>query len=349
MGEMFPKKKEIDPYKAEWIRNISDSINDKSTHRELVRDLQDLSKGVRQDFAPEGFLNLIFSDDGDYKNMNFNAFFRDDLIRQAKEKYIDIFRQLQDETDKENGGDAGKVQELRDTLNAQVAIIQNLQEEKDIYEQIVALATKINVQIQGKTANQIWTENFFGTKTDGNGFAVDGEKMGKTLKNAAKVWQDYGKSVQTVLSAIGSAWQDNINAQVQAGRMTEEEAKKQFNLIKAMQYSMAVINSAASIISVWADPEMGVYAKIATTVALAAENAANLITIASTQFGDMGASVNAGSTINPAVINDTNPLQYTRNVTTAEEQERMNNIWVSVKDIDEAQDRRKAKVAESRF
>lgn len=346
MSEMFPKKKEIGRAKYKWLDMVKKELNDKTTNKELEDILIKLSSHVREEFAPEGYLN-VFEQNGVFDGVGVNFEFRDQMIKDAKKKYIDIFKQLQEVLDK--GGDEGTEQKLRDTLNAQVAIIQNLQEEKDLYEEIVKLANGISTTMLKKSANQIWTENFFGTKTDENGFAIDGEKMGKTLKNAAKVWQDYGKSVQTVLSAIGSAWQDNINAQVEAGRMTEEEAKKQFNLIKAMQYSMAVINSAASIISVWADPEMGVYAKIATTVALAAENAANLITIATTQFGDMGASTSAGATINPAVINDTNPVQYTRNYTTAEEQEQMNNIWVSVRDIDEAQDRRKAKVAESRF
>ena len=98
---------------------------------------------------------------------------------------------------------------------------------------------------------------------------------------------------------------------------------------------------------------MGVYQKIATTVAVAAQNAANLITIASTSFGDMGAAASAGAAANyvPAVINDTSPLNYTRNFTTAEEKDEINNqqIWVSVEEIANAENKRKVKVAESRF
>ena len=53
----------------------------------------------------------------------------------------------------------------------------------------------------------------------------------------------------------------------------------------------------------------------------------------------------------PAVINDTNPLNYTRNFTTAEEKDEINNqnIWVSVEEISNAENKRKVKVAESRF
>ena len=172
------------------------------------------------------------------------------------------------------------------------------------------------------------------------------------MRNTAKVWQDYGDAVTTVLDTIGDAWQKNLERQVKAGRMTEDEAKKQFKMIQAMQYSLSVVNAAASLINIWASPEMGVYQKIATTVAVAAQNAANLITIASTQFGDMSGSVDDGTTnFTPAVINDTNPLNYTRNFTTAEERDEINNqqIWVSVEEIANAENKRKVKVAESRF
>lgn len=347
LSEFFPKKKEIDPYRMQWVDNVAASINDKSTYDDIRKALKELSKGVAQDFSPEGFLNIL--PEG---SISFSSFFRDDQIKALKQEYISIFNELQEKMADENT-DQSVITGLRDRLNAQVSIIQNLQQERDIYEEIVALAVKLNSQAAAKSANEIWTERFFGTKTDKNGFATDGEKLGKALRNATKVWQDYGDAVSTVLETIGDAWQKNLERQVKAGKMTEDEAKKQFKMIQAMQYSLSVINAAASIVSIWSDPEMGVYQKIATTVAVAAQNAAELVAIATTQFGDMSASASAGAAANytPAVINDTNPLNYTRNFTTAEERDEINNqnIWVSVGEIADAERKRKVKVAESRF
>ena len=347
LSDFFPKKKEIDPYRMQWVNNVAASINDKSTYDDIRRALKELSKGVGQDFSPEGFLNIL--PEG---SISFSSFFREDEIKAAKEKYIRIFNELQEKMADENT-DQSVITALRDRLNAQVSIIQNLQQERDIYDEIVALAVKLNSQAEAKTPNEIWTERFFGTKTDKNGFATDGEKLGKALRNSAKVWQDYGDAVSTVLETIGDAWQKNLERQVKAGKMTEGEAKKQFKMIQAMQYSLSVVNAAASIVSIWASPEMGVYQKIATTVAVAAQNAAELVTIASTQFGDMSSSSSAAAAANytPAVINDTNPLNYTRNFTTAEERDEINNqnIWVSVGEIEDAEKKRKVKVAESRF
>lgn len=346
-SDFFPKKKEIDPYRMQWVDTVAASINDKSTYDDIRRALKELSKGIAQDFSPEGFLNII--PEG---SISFSSFFREDEIKAAKDEYIRIFNELQEKMTDENT-DQSVITALRDRLNAQVSIIQNLQQERDIYDEIVALAVKLNSQAEAKSANEIWTERFFGTKTDKNGFATDGEKLGKALRNSAKVWQDYGDAVSTVLETIGDAWQKNLERQVKAGKMTEDEAKKQFKMIQAMQYSLSVINAAASIVSIWSDPEMGVYQKIATTVAVAAQNAAELVAIATTQFGDMSSSASAGAAANytPAVINDTNPLNYTRNFTTAEERDEINrqNVWVSVDDINTAQNKVKAKVAESRF
>ena len=350
MSDFFPKKKEIDPYKKEWIDNVVESINDRSTYDDLRVALVELSKGVYQDFGPEGFLKIL--PEG---TISFSSFFREDEINAAKEEYIRIFNELQEKMADENT-DQSIITALRDRLNAQVSIIQNLQEERDIYDEIVSLAVKLNNQAEAKSSNEVWTERFFGTKTDANGFATDGEKLGKALRNTAKVYQDFGDAVTTVLDTIGDAWQKNLERQVKAGRMTEDEAKKQFKMIQAMQYSLSVVNAAASLINIWASPEMGVYQKIATTVAVAAQNAANLITIASTNFGDMSGSVDAGTTnFTPAVINDTNPVSYTRNLTSADDVDSIADrlgaikVYVTEKDITDAQNKVRTKVSESRF
>lgn len=351
LSDFFPKKKEIDPYRMQWVDNVAASINDKSTYDDIRKALKELSRGVAQDFSPEGFLNIL--PEG---SISFSSFFRDDQIKALKQEYISIFNELQEKMADENT-DQSVITGLRDRLNAQVSIIQNLQQERDIYEEIVALAVKLNSQAAAKSANEIWTERFFGTKTDKNGFATDGEKLGKALRNSAKIYQDFGDAVTTVLDTIGDAWQKNIERQVKAGKMTEDEAKKQFKLIQGMQYSLSVVNAAASLIDIWSSPEMGIYQKIATTVSVAAQNAANLITIATTTFGDMSSSASAAAAANytPAVINDTNPVSYTRNLTSADDVDSIADrlgaikVYVTEKDITNAQNKVKTKVSESRF
>ena len=81
-----------------------------------------------------------------------------------------------------------------------------------------------------------------------------------------------------------------------------------------------------------------------------------MITIASTNFGEIGGSVDAGTTnFTPAVINDTSPVSYTRNLTSAEDVDSIADrlgaikVYVTEKDITDAQNKVRTKVSESRF
>ena len=71
---------------------------------------------------------------------------------------------------------------------------------------------------------------------------------------------------------------------------------------------------------------------------------------------DMSGSVDAGTTnFTPAVINDTNPISYTRNLTSAEDADSIADrlgaikVYVTEKDITDAQNKVRTKVSESRF
>ena len=327
----FPTKKELDDKVTETVQGFIDSFNNATTQL----DVETMKMNVQS-------ILLGLSNYGDIPFTPDESF--DAYINEAKTK---LFAYMEEVAAKGNPITEADQQRISDLTTE----IQLLLAQKDLYDKLTASLNILNKKSESISKNADILK-FFGTKTDSNGFATDGEKLGKALRNVTKVWEDYGSAVSTVLDTIGDAWQKNLERQVKAGRMTEDEAKKQFKMIQAMQYSLSVVNAAASTVAIWADPSMGVYQKIATTISVAAQNAAELITIATTQFGDMSGSVDAGgSNLMPAVINDTNPVSYTRNLTTAEERDEINNqqIWVSVSEISEAENKRKVKVAESRF
>lgn len=359
MKESWPTQMEIDKEAQAYIEMVTKGLSKESTNKDLRNALftlhNNFSDTIYDSLAKLGvqYSGTIFSSGTDDGKMVFGT---DDItiaidklkdkLKELKENYLSLVQGVAEK------GNPIKTEDLLTVRDATLQI-ESAQKLLMLMQNLKTKVGEITGYMEGKSLNQVFTESFFGTKTDANGFATDGEKLGKALRNTAKVWEDYGNAVTTVLDTIGDAWQKNLERQVKAGRMTEDEAKKQFKMIQAMQYSLSVVNAAASIVSIWSDPEMGVYQKIATTISVAAQNAANLITIATTQFGSMSGSVDAGAAANyiPAVINDTNPLNYTRNFTTAEERDEINNqnIWVSVDDINTAQSKVKAKVAESRF
>lgn len=359
MKESWPTQMEIDKEAQAYIEMVTKGLSKESTNKDLRNALftlhNNFSDTIYDSLAKLGvqYSGTIFSSGTDDGKMVFGT---DDItiaidklkdkLKELKENYLSLVQGVAEK------GNPIKTEDLLTVRDATLQI-ESAQKLLMLMQNLKTKVGEITGYMEGKSLNQVFTESFFGTKTDANGFATDGEKLGKALRNTAKVWEDYGNAVTTVLDTIGDAWQKNLERQVKSGRMTEDEAKKQFKMIKAMQYSLSVVNAAASIVSIWSDPEMGVYQKIATTISVAAQNAAELVTIATTQFGDMSSSASAAAAANyiPAVINDTNPLNYTRNFTTAEERDEINNqnIWVSVDDINTAQSKVKAKVAESRF
>ena len=360
--QAWPTQAEVDKEVVAYFNKITGGIDSSTTNtalKETAQLIQEKTADALKDAGQKTNLNLLeilgFKQDEDGRILFPKEPKQDeetlDLLKGKLKALKDEYFALAQEV--ASGKSPIPTEKLLGVADKAEAI-EELQKIIALFEEIRIRYNAISDLSAAKSGNQLWTERFFGTKTDKNGFATDGEKLGKALRNATKVWQDYGDAVSTVLETIGDAWQKNLERQVKAGKMTEGEAKKQFKMIQAMQYSLSVINAAASIVSIWSDPEMGVYQKIATTVAVAAQNAAELVAIATTQFGDMSssaASAGAAANYTPAVINDTNPLNYTRNFTTAEERDEINNqnIWVSVDDINTAQNKVKAKVAESRF
>ena len=359
--EAWPTQAEVDKEVVAYFNKITGGIDSSTTNtalKEIAQLIQEKTTDALKDAGQKTNLNLLdilgFKQDEDGRILFPKEPKQDeetlDLLKGKLKALKDEYFALAQEV--ASGKSPIPTEKLLGVADKAQAI-EELQKIIALFEEIRTRYNAISDLSAAKSGNQLFTERFFGTKTDANGFATDGEKLGKALRNTAKVWQDYGDAVSTVLDTIGDAWQKNLERQVKSGKMTEDEAKKQFKMIKAMQYSLSVVNAAASIVSIWSDPEMGVYQKIATTVAVAAQNAAELITIASTNFGDMSNSASAGAAANyiPAVINDTNPLNYTRNFTTAEERDEINNqqIWVSVEEIADAENKRKVKVAESRF
>ena len=359
--EAWPTQAEVDKEVVAYFNKITGGIDSSTTNtalKEIAQLIQEKTADALKDAGQKTNLNLLdilgFKQDEDGRILFPKEPKQDEetldllkgKLKALKEEYFALVQEVA------SGKSPIPTEKLLGVADKAQAI-EELQKIIALFEEIRIRYNAISDLSAAKSGNQLFTERFFGTKTDANGFATDGEKLGKVLRNTAKIWSDYGDAVTTVLDTIGDAWQKNLERQVKSGKLTEDEAKKQFKLIQAMQYSLSVVNAAASIVSIWSDPEMGVYQKIATTVAVAAQNAAELVTIATTQFGNMSNSASAGAAANyiPAVINDTNPLNYTRNFTTAEERDEINrqNVWISVDDINTAQNKVKAKVAESRF
>ena len=104
----------------------------------------------------------------------------------------------------------------------------------------------------------------------------------------------YVESTAGALDAVASLWDESLKARykrmVEVDKMSEEEAQAQaergFKWVKAMQYGVAVVDTAAAVTQALADPTIpSYYVKIANAAAALATGTAQIISIANTEFG----------------------------------------------------------------
>ena len=126
--------------------------------------------------------------------------------------------------------------------------------------------------------------------------------------------------VNTTTDAIGSIlnlWETAIKKryydQVKYGKMTEEEAeeqaKEEFEVVKAVQLGLAVVNTAAAIMSALATSGNW-YAGVANAIVAAAEGAAQIMTISMQEFGKPSVTPSVSNSSTPTYTNEPEPIYY---------------------------------------
>lgn len=189
-------------------------------------------------------------------------------------------------------------------------------------------------------------------------YAIDEEMTEKRKQVYADFYSQLGKYINTygvstgkVLGSVADFWEAELQAKVKNGKKTEEEAKRSFKAVKALQISTAVINTAAAVVQALADTTVpSYYVKAANAIAAGIAGAAEVVKIASTDFSSSG-SYSASSTAptltqTPQMVNTygINPNDYA-------EANAANpvRVYVVESDITEAQNAARVRVSESTF
>ena len=228
-----------------------------------------------------------------------------------------------------------------------------IQEEADVLAVGEQLITETNAEINAilSSDNEAFLQSLADTRN----------KEEKLLKERQDSYFTLAGSVQSIMRSVAGAWEDTIKAQVEAGEISEEEAEKQFEKIKAIQTAEAIINSIAGAVGAFMGITKdtggwGIAAAVATAAAVLAAGMAEVAKIQSTTFGSKSTSdqfTAMGAVSTPQTV-EYQP-QYTQNITNETETENLANalskqqIWVSVKDIDRAQNRVRVSENESTF
>ncbi len=183
-------------------------------------------------------------------------------------------------------------------------------------------------------------------------WAQEWDARGKIINNWGKRYgkfmTEYGGVTSDVLTGTAELWDKLLQAQVKSGKKSEEEAKKQFKVVKGLQIAAAVINTAEAITNALSkgDP----YTAVARAVAVGLMGAAQIATIAATDFNSPAStSVNTEA----PTITQSAPMVNTYGINPADyaEANAQNpvRVYVLESDITEAQNSARVRVSEATF
>lgn len=172
---------------------------------------------------------------------------------------------------------------------------------------------------------------------------------------------DVGNSISDILGTVADAWESSVQAQVDAGKMSQAEADKQMENVRALQILQTTINMLAGSFGAFAQASETIpppYGQIVGAVAAAAVLAQGIAQIAAirnaNKSGNTGGSTMM-SQITP-VMTDYQP-QMVGNATGEQETENLLNAlqkqplraYVVESDITEAQAKSNQRITESTF
>lgn len=167
--------------------------------------------------------------------------------------------------------------------------------------------------------------------------------------------------IASVLGSIADAYEDDIKAQIENGKISQEEGEKRFEQVKGMQIAVATIQMlsgiAAALSGVFTTKTgpWDIALAAVQAASIAASGIAQITKIKNTKLGSISSNASTSYAVaTPTMPNDYSPT-YTENITGEKETEDLKNalatqpIWVSVSDIDRAQNRVQVRENESSF
>ena len=156
------------------------------------------------------------------------------------------------------------------------------------------------------------------------------EQEKKDLEERKKNIESFANSTSTVIGLVADAWESSIKSQVESGKISKEEGERQFEFIKAMQTSVAIINTISAGIKAYegivsSTGGWGLAAAIAQMVAVIGTGMAQVAKIQSTTLGTTSTQVTSVSTPNlGSIVNEYQP-QYVSNITNNTELDNLAN------------------------
>ena len=161
-------------------------------------------------------------------------------------------------------------------------------------------------------------------------FTEQQEEEARVLEERRNNIKSFVSSTSDIIGMVADAWESSIKSQIETGKLSEEEGKKQFEQVKALQTSVAIINTLSAGVAaldktLQAGTPWGVAAGIAQMVAVIGTGMAQVAKIQSTTLGTRSSQVTSVTTPNlGSIVNEYQP-QYVSNITNNTELDNLAN------------------------
>lgn len=161
-------------------------------------------------------------------------------------------------------------------------------------------------------------------------FTEQQEEEARVLEERRNNIKSFVSSTSDIIGMVADAWESSIKSQVEAGKLSEEEGKKQFEKVKALETAVAIINTLAAGVEAFkgitkASGGWALAAAIAQMVATIGVGMAQVAKIQSTQLGTKSTQVTSVTTPNlGSIVNEYQP-QYVSNITNTTELDNLAN------------------------
>ena len=124
--------------------------------------------------------------------------------------------------------------------------------------------------------------------------AAEQKEMEDAEKRRREAVAASASAIESILGSVAQAYNNELQAQLQAGKISEQEAKKRFAFVKAFQLAQAGINTASGIMSVFSAPDnITMTQKWLQAAAVATRGAASIASIMSSNIGTGAQASNA--------------------------------------------------------
>lgn len=161
-------------------------------------------------------------------------------------------------------------------------------------------------------------------------FTEQQEEEARVLEERRNNIKSFVSSTSDIIGMVADAWESSIKSQIEAGKLSEEEGKKQFEQVKALETAVAIINTLAAGVEAFkgitkATGGWALAAAIAQMVATIGVGMAQVAKIQSTQLGTKATQITSVTTPNlGSIVNEYQP-QYVSNITNNTELDNLAN------------------------